>query len=326
MMFTVHERHTLTALLILDLEDAFARSPAGEPPRPLEPLRFFLTERNIQGTITKYKPPIELEVIRNASGYHLFFGRQKIRGVRGAISTQRLDLPRGQYTLQVTGPFYQTAIETFDLPIGNANDPDIIEKYRIKLNASYAYPFPHIYPLGQQPEGNCSNRHFIPRHGPTLLRGVLLNEAGQGVENAFVRVANRTNTYTTDPSGQWVLWFKDPAPTGPVTVLIKFPNQQGEQPVNNVCVVQGHETSLHQTALRGWVRRGAQPLPGAVITVQGFPMQTVSDKHGGWTITFPFSQSERDVTVIARAEGAPEQPRTVKLVPRATVVVNTFQF
>lgn len=327
-MFTVYERNTLTALLILDLEDAFARSRGrpGEHPRPLEPLRFFLTERVVQGTITKYESPMEVELIRNSSGYHLFFGRQKIRGAQRANSTQRLDLPPGKYTLRVTSPLYQTTTATLDLPIGNANDPNILRNYRLDLQASYAYPFPDITPLGQQSAGNCSNGNFTPRRGPTLLRGVVLNEAGQGVENASIRVATRTNTYTTDSTGQWVLWFKEPVTTGPVDLLIKLPNRPNEQTVNNVCVVQGHETSLHQTALRGWVRRGARPLPGAVINAQGFPGQAVSDQHGGWTLTFPFDQGARAVTLTARVQGFPEQTRTVNLAPRASIVVNTFQF
>src|SRR6266511_6423250 len=134
-MITVYERRTLTAILILDLEDAFARSRGrpGEHPRPFEPLRFFLVARDIRGTVTKFEPPIELEMARNASGYHLFFGQQKIYGPRGEKSTRRLDLPPGKYTLRVTSPLYQTTEKSFDLPIGNANDPNIVSNYHIDL-------------------------------------------------------------------------------------------------------------------------------------------------------------------------------------------------
>jgi hypothetical protein len=326
-MVTVYERHTLTALLILDLEDAFARSHGrlGEHPRPLEPLRFFLVQRDIQGILTRFNPVVELDVIQNASGFHLFFGREKIHGTRGAISTRALDLPPGRYTLQVRSPLYQTAEESFELPIGNANDPSIIRNYRLDLQASFAYPFPDISPLGQQAAGDCRNGRFIPRRGPTLLRGVLLDTGGKGVEGAQVRIANRTNTYITDSSGQWVLWFRNPPPTGPVEVLTKAPGQD-EQSISDVCVVAGYETTLHQTALRGWVRKGTQPHPGALITVQGFPGQAVSDKHGGWAFTFPFTQTPQEVTVNAEIRGMPAQTRTARLVPRASVVVNPFQF
>jgi hypothetical protein len=266
-----------------------------------------------------------LEVIQNASGFHLFFGREKIHRARGATSTRALDLLPGRYTLHVRSPLYQTAEETFDLPIGNANDPNIIRNYRLDLHASFAYPFPDISPLGQQAAGDCRNGSFIPRRGPTLLRGVLLDTGGQGVEGAQVRVPNRTNTYTTDSTGQWVLWFRNPPPTGPVEVLIKAP-EQDELSIPDVCVVAGHETTLHQTALRGWVRKGPQAYRGAVITVQGFPGQAVSDKHGGWTFTFPFSQTPPEVTVNAGIPGMPAQTRTARLVPRASVVVDPFQF
>ena len=326
-MRTVFERHTLTAMLIFDLEDAFARSRGrpGDHPRPFEPLRFYLMEQDLGGTLTRFDPAFEADVIRNSSGYHLFFGRQKLRGARGEVSTRVLDLPPGRYTLQVRSPLYQAATKIVDLPIGNANDPNVIARYHIDMEPSFAYPFPDVYSLGQQASGNCANGRFTPRHGITLLRGVLLDTGGQGLAGASVRVANRTNTYTTDSSGQWVLWFRNAPPIGPVEVLIKLPNQ-AEQTIADVCVVAGHETSLHQTALRGWVRRGTLPVADAVVTVQNAGGRAVTDRSGSWTFTFPFSQAAQAVTLNAAVPGLPAQTRTVTLVPRATVVVDPFQF
>ena len=327
-MITVYERRTLTALLVLDLEDAFARSRGrpGEHPRPFEPLRFFLIESDIRGTVTKFDPPVELEMMRNGSGYHMFFGQQKIYGTRGEKSTRTLDLPPGKYTVQVTSPLYQTASKAFDLPIGNANDPNIINNYHMDLEASFAYPFPDVYPLGQETAGNCTSGNFPPRRGTTLLRGVLLDLDGKGLANTSVRVANRSNTYITDSSGQWVLWFREPQSTGPVDVMIKFPNQPIEQRVSNVCVIQGHETSLHQTALRGWVRQGGLLVAGAIITVQGLRDEVLSDNQGAWTFVFSFTQAAQPVTVNARFKRFPPQLRTVPIVPRGTVVLEPFQF
>lgn len=326
-MFTVYERNTLTANLILDLEDAFARSRGrpGDHPRPYEPLRFFLIDQDLGGGSNSIAPPIELEMIRNPSGYHLFFGRQILRGVRGEISTRVLDLPPGKYTLRVTSPLYQTVQKTIMLPIGNANDPSVISRYQVDLQASYAYPFPDAYSLGQPSTNDCSNGAFTPRRGTTLLRGVLLNTDGGGLAGTTIRVASRSNTYTTDSSGQWVLWFIEPQPTGPVDVLIQVPDQPAQQ-VQDVCVVQGHETSLHQTSLRGWVRRGALPIKSAVITIQGINGQSISDNHGGWTYVFPFSQAAQEVTVSARVQGLPVQTRMVTLISRSTVIVDPFQF
>lgn len=326
-MFTIYERHALTAILILDLEDNFACSHGrpGDHPRPFEPLRFFLIEQDLSGTVTTFIPAIELDMKRNSSGYHLFFGQQKFHGKHGETFTRALDLPPGRYTLQVTSRLYQTVQKTFNIPIGNANDPNVISRYHMNLEASYAYPFPNIHPLGQQAVNNCSNGIFTLRRGTTLLRGVLLNTGGQGLAGAQVQVANRSNTYTTDSSGEWVLWFSELQPTGPVNVVIKIPNQP-TQHVSNVCVVQGHETSLHQTVTRGWVRRRTQPVAGVVITVQGFGGRAISDDRGIWTFAFPFSQGAQVVTLNATVQGLPVQTRKVTLVPRATVIVDPFQF
>jgi hypothetical protein len=326
-MFTIYERHTLTAILILDLEDAFARSRGrpGDHPRPFEPLRFFLIEQDLSGTLTAFDPPIELEMIRNPSGYHLFLGRKILRGTRGEISTRILELSPGKYTLRVTSPLYQTVQKAFNLPIGNANDPNVISRYHVDLEPSFAYPFPDVYSLGQPAAGNCSSSNFTPRRGTTLLRGLLLDTGGRGLAGTTVRVANRSNTYTTDSSGQWVLWFNEPQPTGPVNVIIQTPNQAAQQ-VQDVCVIQGHETSLHQTALRGWVRRGTLPVGDAVVTIQGINGQSISDKHGGWTYVFPYNQPAQEVTVIAQVQGSPVKTRTVTLVSRGTVIVDPFQF
>jgi hypothetical protein len=326
MMFTVYERNTLTANLILDLEDVFARGRGrpGDHPRPFEPLRFFLIDQDLGGGLILFDPPIELEMIRNPSGFHLFFGRQILRGTRGEIFTRALDLPPGKYTVRVTSTLYQTMQKTIDLPIGNANDPSVISRYHLDLQASFAYPFPDVYSLGQPAANSCSNGTFTPRRGTTLLRGVLLDTGGRGLTGGTVRVASRSNTYTTDVSGQWVLWFSEPQPTGPVDVIIQAPGQTAQQ-VQDVCVIQGHETSLHQTALRGWVRRGTMPVANAVISVQGMNGQATSDMHGDWTYVFPFSQAVQEVTLIARVQGLPVQTRTVTLVSRSTVIVDPFQ-
>jgi len=108
--------------------------------------------------------------------------------------------------------------------------------------------------------------------------------------------------------------------------MIKFPNKTVEQRVGNVCVVQGHETSLRQTALRGWASQAGLPVSGAIITVQGLSDEAVSDNHGGWTFVFPFTQAAQPVTVHARYKNFPRQARTVPVVPRATIVLDPFQF
>lgn len=332
-MFEVFERRTLSAVLILSLEDAFAREwlgPASQP-RPYEPLRFWLVGRELGGVAETFDP-VPLEVTRNASGYHLFFGRAQATGGAGqrprpgGYSPGRLlDLPPGVYTLRITSPYYQTLEDRYELPMPNPNLPDTLENYSNVLQPGYAYPFPNPLSLGQVADVDCDGERFPARSGPTLLRGVVLDTNGAGMAGARVRVPGRPGVYLTDATGQWVLWFRESQPTAPVTVRIE---PAGRPPVEvaDVCLARGYETVLHNTALRGWVRQAGRELPGAVVTVTGKPGQALSGPDGAWRYVFPFSQGAGNVEVRAALPGGPTQRKNIAVVPRSTVVVDTFIF
>jgi hypothetical protein len=332
-VYKVIERRTLAAALILNLEDAFARERArpNAHPRPIEPLRFWLVKRDAGGAVTIFDPPLELKVIRNQSGYHLFFGREVVQAAAsrseqtGRPCTRQISLPAGSYTLRITSPFYQSRTQMFALPMGNPNMPDGLGSYSVDLQPGYSYPFPDPIPQGQVTQGACSGPDAPSRNGPTLLRGVLLDISGQGVSGATIRTSGRSNVYETDESGQWVLWFRGNQASGPVTVLIEAPGKPTVE-VGGVCVLKGYETTLRQTALRGWVRRGGIGVPNAVITVTGSLGQALTAKDGSWTYVFPYSQAQGSVEVKAALQGEPEQKKQARVAPRATTIVDPFLF
>jgi hypothetical protein len=334
----VLERRSLQALLILSLEDVFARARLAPDahPRPFEPLQFFLTQQQAGGSVTRFDPPVPLKMSRNASGYHLFFGREKaINDPRHpgrtdpAQAGRLLRLPVGRCTLslRITSPLYQTVEASFNLPITDANLPDGMKNYSVDLEPSYRYPFPATLTLGQVAAGDCTGNKIVARRGPTLLRGVLLDTGGNGIPDAQVQVTGRSNIYRTDGTGQWVLWFRDSQVTGPVTAHFdRVGNPPTSFDVHDVCIARGCETALHQTALRGWVRQGSRGIPGASITVTNRPGTALTGLDGGWTYAFPFSQASGQVKVQASLPDGRSQTKDVNVVSRATRIVDTFQF
>jgi hypothetical protein len=332
----VIERRSLQALLILSLEDVFARTRLAPDahPRPFEPLQFFLIQQQVGGVVTSFDPPVLLKMSRNSSGYHLFFGREKAINdprhpgtIDQAQAGRLLRLPAGRYTLRITSPLYQTMEASFDLPIKDANLPNGMLNYSVDLEPSYAYPFPPTLTLGQVAAGDCTGTKITARHGPTLLRGVLLGTGGSGIPNARVQVTGRSNIYRTDETGQWALWFRDNQTTGPVTVHVDLAsNPPTSFDVHDVCIARGCETALHQTALRGWVRKGSRGMPGASITVTGQPGVALTGLDGGWIYVFPISQATGPVKVKASLPDGTSQIRDVNVVSRATSIVDTFQF
>ena len=62
---------------------------------------------------------------------------------------------------------------------------------------------------------NCTGLEAQERRGgTTLLRGSLRTFTGDPVARAVVTIPGRPITYTTSPSGDWVLWFPASQPTG----------------------------------------------------------------------------------------------------------------
>jgi hypothetical protein len=314
------ERKIRRTIMVFDIVDAFAQSRRnpGAVPRPLEPLEFWLTARNGQTV----DPPIPLAMTRNPSGYHIFFGERLLPDKK----KQDLNLPAGNYTLQIRSLFYQLAEQLFTLPMPNLNQAPN-QPVQIPLQPGSGYLFPTSYPVSneEQPGGvNCAAIKAKGRIGPTLLRGSLHQRDGKGLEGAGVEVVGVTNLSRTDANGQWVLWFSDQHPSGLLTVRVTFPDNSVTDVVN-VCVVKGRETYLRQTALRGWVTRTGRPIAGAGISVQGRPGQVFTVEDGSWFYYFGLTQGDINVVVEAQLNGV-SQLRNVQVKGRSTVTVDTFQF
>jgi hypothetical protein len=302
----IADMRSLSAMAVFDVEDRYARERGvrGAHPRPIAPVRFRAVARITAGGRVDLQPQLELDVIRNQSGFDLFRGSA---GPLGSDERRRLD--EGTYAVRVVaGGIYQT-VERADVVI-----PTPATAYRFELEPGYAYPFP-------------SGAASASGAGPTLLRGGLQGPDASGIEGARVEVAGTTRTYTTDESGQWVLVFPPNQVTGAVTVRFVLPDGTVAN-VAGVPVVAGRDSVLAQTALRGRVTttEGA-PIAGATITVGGQPGETRSQVDGGWFYFFRPDQAGTNVTVTATLPDGRSQSRgAVPVQPRSTVVVQSFRF
>jgi hypothetical protein len=350
-MERVFERRTLTATLIFNLEDSYARARLGPRahPRPYEPLRFFLVARLAPGPREDFSPR-EMAITRNPSGYHLFFGEELLppgprdRGNGRQRATRRLDLAPGTYLVRITSPLYQTEERPVAVPMPNLNasdpgspDPalrDPVAQYTFAMRPGYAYPFPDRYPLRVDDPDVCP---YAPagRRGPTLLFGSLSTPDGRGRAGATVRVQGLTESYRTDASGQWVLWFPDPPLTGAdplasgiIAVRFTLPDDPPRDvDVPGVCVVRGCSTRLAQASLRGWVLRRGAGVAGATVAVSGQSATTTTGSDGGWTYCFDLNQPDATVAVTATLpDGASQTQNSITVRRRATALVPTFAF
>ena len=306
MTVSVADIRSLAAAAVFDVEDRYARERGvrGAHPRPIAPVRFRAVARMTAGGRVDLDPELELDIVRNSSGFDLFYGNA---GPAGTDERRRLD--DGTYAVRtLTGGVYQT-VERADVVIPEPSAP-----YQFELEPGYSYPFP---------SGAASARGAAP----TLLRGGLQGPDADGIEGARVAVAGTTRTYTTDESGQWVLVFPPNQASGTVTVRFELPDGTVAN-VAGVPVVAGRDSVVAQTALRGRVTttEGAA-IAGATVTVGGQPGQTLSQVDGGWFYYFRPDQSATNVTVTATLPDGRSQSRAaVPVQPRSTVVVQSFRF
>jgi hypothetical protein len=256
------------------------------------------------GSRQDFDAPRELVVKRNLDGYRLFFN-QIIFPDGQRVQTALAD---GVYVVRVESQFYQPT-EREDVVLPEPEQP-----YLFDLRPGYAYPFPQESSLGGG-------------RGPTLLRGSLHHPNGEGIAGAMIEVVGQSNVYVTDDTGQWVLVFPDTQPTGAVTVRVEHPDGTTEN-VTGVNVTQGRESSLPQTALRGWVLTNAGiGIKGATVRVSGYPSQTATAQDGSWFYYFDLNQAADTVSVTAvRPDGTHLTQSNVQVQPRATVVVPSFRF
>lgn len=307
-MSITHELHRLSATAIFDLEDQYARERGihGPHPRPVGPVKFCLVGRMVGGARQDFDVPRELIVRRNPSGYHLFFN--VVRFPDG--QTRQSALGDGVYVVRVESRFYQWS-EREDIIFPERESP-----YFYDLAPGFAYPFPteNTHPGGG---------------GPTLLRGSVRRADGRGVARTTVQVLGQSNVCFTDDTGQWVLVFPDTQPSGNVTVRFELPDGTVES-VSNVPLVQGRETSLSQTTLRGWVQSTAGVgIAGATIGVSGFPDQSTTANDGSWFYYFDLNEppaAATDLDLTVELPDGRSQARSTRIEQGATVVVPTIRF
>jgi hypothetical protein len=309
----VDEFQRLTATLIFDLEDSYARSRglAGPHPRPMGSVAYSIIGRTTAGSRQLFRTPLKLAVKRNPSGFHLFFG--ELAGAPG--ESVAAGLSDGTYIVRVDSQFYQ-GVERDDIVVPTAFAPKTSDgpgqPWFFDLSPNYAYPFPDSSTL---PGGL----------GPTLLRGVVRAFDGTGLAGAAIQVVGKSNLYSTDPSGQWVLVFSDAEPSGDVTVHFALADGTARDVV--VPIVQGRDNSLPQTALRGWAMAAGAGLGGVRIQITGQLEDVISGADGSWFYYFDPNQMARVVSVTAQSPGGRRLTKDrIAVQPRATVMVQSFLF
>lgn len=292
---TVLETRHLRATAVFDLEDAFARRRGvlGAHPRVQGPVRVLAVARiDAGGARVPLEPPLELELTRNDSGFHVFFGIVRLS------SRLRRRIEDGTYAIRIeTGGRYQLA-ERADVTL-----PEPAQPYVFALEPGYAYPFPP---------------------GGRILRGALHAAGGDGVPGARVEVVGVAGPYATDDSGQWALAFtSDPGPA----VAVRFTFASGA-----VIDVPGvaPDGTLNQASLEGFViTQAGGPIAGAAVVVTGQPGAATTRADGSWSFFLPPGQPPAavgaDVTATLR-DGRSQTVPNVGIQPRATVVVPTFRF
>ena len=326
-MPSLYSHRVLSAILILSLQDEFARAQVGKGyPRPIEPLRFYLVGTYQGVNLQRFPEPVRLLIQTNADGYYLFFGQERV----DERTKRNMFLQDGDYQVRVESPYYQTAEIRVHIPVGNLNfpppgSPDPTLGYTISLQPGPAYPFPDLVPLHMAPGAGCNEPPAGGRRGPTLLRGSLQNFDGKPMEQATISVAGVPIVGKSGMTGDWVLWFPDSQNTGPVTVRIETP-EQGSFNLTGVCVIRGREMSLSQTSLRGWVTRQGVGIGGVRITISGQSQSVRTAPTGEWRFYFPLDFSGGPVTVTAALPNGTNPSQQIQSVTRASVIVPTFRF
>jgi hypothetical protein len=334
------------AVQIFDLRDRYARRGGvrGRHPLPIGPVKFHVIARLVGGQRQDLVQPLEMVMLRNPSGYHLFFGDVRLPG--GAI--RQFYLADGQYLVRIRSRYYRTEDVEVGLPIEIRSAAPIA----VELRPKYTYPFPPANTLPGQ-----AHSRLPVKKGPTLLRGCLYHRDGRGIAAARVRLAEaplppadpeaaRDIAYETDRSGQWLLVIPDDVfpnqdPQGDqveqqIKVQFTWPDPEDEdqtieEVVESVTVAWGEERSLAQTAVRGWVLAGTGAgISGATIRVDGFPGESTTDREGSWFYHFDPNQpgaAVTEVVVVVELDDGRSQTQEVKPIQhRATVVVPAFRF
>ncbi len=137
-------------------------------------------------------------MIRNPSGYHLFFDTVKLPN--GALWQAKL--PDGEYQVRIESPIespiYLPQVVTAPLPFNpDPFNPDPYRPITLDLLPNYLYPF--------------------SEYGSILFKGYVQNSNKKSIKDVVVSTTvpvmngdqpgTEDRTFTTDAGGQWVLDF-----------------------------------------------------------------------------------------------------------------------
>ena len=247
----VFERVTSAAPLAFDPLDAFEmdRGVRGSRPRPSTPLSITVTDVPI-GAPGSPNAPFVLVTTKGPSGYEVFHGDVELSGRRGA---RHVSLPAGVYGLLIEAEHYVPLVSSATVPPPPpplVPTPDSIPLF---LCPGPSYPFPRE---------NAKGSDF----GPTLLRGRVMDVAGNGVEGIPVQLETPDPTgpiclrdpISTNEAGEWVLplpdtmFIEQPIPIEPIAPLnvVVHVGTAGAIAIIPVAVTLGVETTgLHAVML-----------------------------------------------------------------------------
>lgn len=212
--YRIRERQEqVSAVQVFDLEDQFARERGlrGLHPRPTGRISFFVVGQVINGETAEFVEPVKLVTQLNPSGYHLFFGVFRLLdGIK-----RRSYLAGGTYVVRVESDYYQTAEQQVEFPMSVSNTPTFFD-----LLPGYAYPFPKT----TDPPA-------------TVLRGYVHDAQEKGVAAVKIEIVGTALIYSrTDETGQWLVVFSDPLPSGSVVIRYTLDEETKE---DRVAIVPG---------------------------------------------------------------------------------------
>lgn len=319
----VWDRRTAAPELVVDLVDRFLRDrrTAGPRPRVRGPVRYRIVATEAGGVRTGLVDPLDMVMVRNATGYDLWFG-----AVRRGDGPPRRFLPDPPpaavpaIVVAILAERHQDVEAVVALP-----QPPV--PLRLALEPGHLYEFP---PATTVPGGT----------GPTLLRGTVRTPDGARVAGVRVRPAPLPAgqpvpgpEYVTDGTGNWVLPFDD-AVTTTATAQVTFTPPGGpDVVVTDVAIVRGETSALRQASLEGEARLASgAALPGVTITTDAEPaISTTSDARGRWELwlpvwRFPPGGGPQEVAVVATPVQGVPLVAAVEIRPRATARVKPFVF
>lgn len=315
--------------LALDPRDQLAawRDPAEGLIDPRRLVGVEVIARRVAGTWSAMRPPLQLRVVANPSGYRMWFGA--IEGEDG--STTRLGFPPSdQYRVAVGGGAFGRI--HLDRTLEPTSTPVVCS-----LPPGYEYPFVGVEPIRLgEPE--------VEGRGPTLLRGTLRATDGRPWEDVHVTArvggaplpAERSTATITGETGHWVIALHPEQPLAGLAVRFTTAGSDGAAPttydVPEVRPVRGRARLVSQTALFGRVQTAhGAPIGGAAVTIDSDASLLVkTDRAGRWSLVFAPDQhlgpGDIDATVTATLSGGTSASRAITFAARTNTRVEDFTF